>query len=194
MHPKEARVAIGTGRLVHRMVSGSHLIVRERLDDDARLLALLARADLAPCLLFPRAEALDLDAAAVDAVSPIAPIAPPRRPLLLVPDGTWTTAKKLVRLSERLAPLPALRFTPLRPSRYGRLRKEPRATCVSTLEAVHHVIDRFDALGIASAPSARAHDHMLRVMDELVARQLAFEPVHDAAGRASLSAASIRDR
>lgn len=171
MHPKEAKVAIGTGRLTHRAVLGSHLVIGDRCDDDPRLAALLAR-DVAPAILFPRADALDLDRATP---AETAALFGGKRPLVLVVDGTWTTAKSLLRAAPRIASLPALRFTPTRPSRYGRLRKEPRAECWSTLEAVHHLIDRFDALGLAPAPG-RAHDGLIAIMEDLVQRQLAFEP------------------
>ena len=165
MHPKEARVAIGTGRLVHRAVTGSHLLVNERFDDDPRLAALLAR-DVSPVIVFPRADAHDID------------VAPPvfdKPPLVLFVDGTWTTAKKLLRLAPKLAALPAIRFSPATASRYGRLRKEPRAECTSTLEAVHHVIDRFAEHGVAPL-EGRPHDHLLTLMEEVVRRQLAYEP------------------
>lgn len=174
MHPKEARVAIGTGRLVHRAVVGSHLLVNERFDEDDKLAALLARPDLRPVILFPRAGSLDLGSASPSATSELFPSG--TRPLVLIVDGTWTTAKKLLRLAPRLASLPAVRFLPPHGSRYGRLRKEPRAECWSTLESVHHVIDRLDALEVASAPPLRAHDHLLALMDLVVQRQLAFEP------------------
>ncbi len=181
MHPKEARVAIGTGRLVHRAVTGSHLIVGEHFDEDPRLAALLARPELAPVILFPRPGSLDLGTATAEATRALFPAH--TRPLVLIVDGTWTTAKKLLRLAPRLTALPAVRFTPPHGSRYGRLRREPRAECWSTLESVHHVIDRLDALGVAEAPG-RAHDHLLDLMDMVVARQLAFEPEHwESAGR-----------
>jgi DTW domain-containing protein YfiP len=185
MHPKEARVAIGTGRLVHRMIARSHLIVGEALDDEHALGALLERRDLAPLLLFPREDAIDLDR---DDAGPRlkASMGAARRALVLIPDGTWTTAKKLLRLSERLQALPALRFQPPRPSRYGRLRKEPRAECWSTLESGHRVVELFAARGIAAAPEGRAHDRLLALMDDVVARQLVFEPPHRTRGRTGL--------
>lgn len=174
MHPKESRVAIGTGRLAHHALSGSTLIVAERLDDEPALHHLLADPTLAPCVLFPSPRALDLSTATPDEARALAPDG--RRPLVLVPDGTWTTAKKLVRLSRRLAALPAIRFEPSAPARYDRLRKEPRAHCRSTLEAIHEVIDRLDALGLAPAPAGRAHDHLLALLDALVTEQARFEP------------------
>jgi len=181
MHPKEARVAIGTGRLVHRAVTGSHLIVDERFDEAPRLATLLARPDIAPLILFPRPGSVDLDALTPSDARSLVPVG--KTPLVLIVDGTWTTAKKLLRLAPRLASLPALRFKPPRGSRYGRLRREPRAECWSTLESVHYIIDRFDALGLAPA-QGRAHDELLGLMERVVARQLAFEPEHDVrAGR-----------
>ena len=99
-------------------------------------------------------------------------------------DGDMERAKKLLRLAPRLMTLPALRFTPSTPARYGQLRKEPRPECWSTLESVHHVIDRFDALGLAKSPAGRAHDHLLDLLERTIERQLAFEPPeHRAAPR-----------
>lgn len=174
VHPKEARVAIGTARLVHRAILGSHHLVGEAFEHDARLARLLARPDLQPVLLFPSPSAFDLSRATPDDARAFFP--PHRSPLVLVADGTWTTAKKLLRLSPRLLSLPAMRLSPTTPARYGALRKEPRPECWSTLESVHHVIDRLDALGIAPAPPGRAHDHLLALLDHAISRQLAFEP------------------
>jgi len=178
MHPKEAKVAIGTGRLAHHALAGSTLRIGERLDDDAALAALLDDPAHAPLLLFPRRDALDLTTAPREAVRALVP--PGRRPLVVVPDGTWTTAKKLVRLSRRLDALPALCFTPAAPARYDRLRKEPRAGCRSTIEAVHAVIDELDAHGLAPAPQDRAHDHLLTLLDALVAFHTVDEPARRA--------------
>jgi hypothetical protein len=52
----------------------------------------------------------------------------------VIVDGTWALAKKLVRINPRIANLPRYSLAPDEPSRY-RIRAEPRAECVSTLEA-----------------------------------------------------------
>lgn len=174
VHPKESRVAIGTARLVHRAIAGSHHLVGDAFERDARLDRLLDRPDLFPTLLFPSPAAFDLTHAAPVAARAFFPSS--RRPLVIVADGTWTTAKKLLRQSPRLLDLPALRLSPATPARYGALRKEPRPECWSTLESVHHVIDRLDALGVAAAPPERAHDHLLALLEGVIARQLEFEP------------------
>ena len=177
MHPKEAKVAIGTGRMVHREVLASHLLVGERFEDAPALTRLLIDPNYFPVVLFPAVGAFDLTTATAESARRFFPAS--RRPLVLALDGTWSTAKKLLRLSPRLTALPAIRFTPPTASRYGRLRREPRPGCWSTLESVHQVIVRLDALGIAPAPKARAHDHLLELMDGAVRRQLAFEPARD---------------
>ena len=182
VHPKESRVAIGTARLVHRSIVGSHLLVGERFEDDPRLARLLERPGLHPLILYPSPAALDLTTATRDEACAFIPRG--RVPCVILVDGTWTTAKKLLRLAPRLMTLPALRFTPSTPARYGQLRKEPRPECWSTLESVHHVIDRFDALGLAKSPAGRAHDHLLDLLERTIERQLAFEPPeHRAAPR-----------
>src|SRR5262249_54013222 len=51
-------------------------------------------------------------------------------------DGTWSQAKSLWWRNAWLLKLCRVLVTPKEPSIYGRLRKEPRTTHVSTLEAV----------------------------------------------------------
>ncbi len=187
MHPKESRVAIGTGRMAHRSLIGSHLFVGERFEGDPRLTALLADPTLAPCILFPTPRAVDLARATPEALRAVFPSG--RRPLVILVDGTWTTAKKLLNRAPSLGALPAIRFTPGAPSRYDRLRKEPRAECCSSIESVYWVLAYLTALGFAPPPPASAHDHLLTLLDVTVAAQLAFEPPeHRAAARGERAA------
>ena len=55
---------------------------------------------------------------------------------LVVLDGTWSQAKTLWWRNPWLLKLTRIALRPQEPSMYGRLRSEPRAECVSTLEAV----------------------------------------------------------
>lgn len=54
---------------------------------------------------------------------------------LVVLDGTWSQAKGLWWKNPWLLKLRRVILTPKEPSRYGKQRQEPRAECVSTLEA-----------------------------------------------------------
>jgi DTW domain-containing protein YfiP len=139
-HPRERYVPIGTARLAHLCLPGSELRVGVDFDDDAWLRAALADSRDA-YLLFPGPRAID-----VAEVKPSGPIT------LVVVDGTWWQARKLLRRNAMLAALPQIRFTPATPSNY-RIRKEPAEHCVATVEALAQVLgalegdpDRFAAL------------------------------------------------
>jgi tRNA-uridine aminocarboxypropyltransferase len=141
-HPRERKTAIGTARLAHLCLPGSELHVGLELDDDDAVRSALAATDGRPVhLLFPGPRAIDLAHAKID--GPIT---------LVVVDGTWWQARKLLKRNARLAALPQIRFTPPTPSRY-RIRREPSDTCVATVEALAHVLgalegapERFAAL------------------------------------------------
>jgi hypothetical protein len=78
---------------------------------------------------------------------------PPSGPVtLVVVDGTWWQARKVIRENPDLSALPRYTFSPPTPSEY-RIRREPDARCVSTIEALVHVLgvlegdrERFHAL------------------------------------------------
>jgi DTW domain-containing protein YfiP len=55
-------------------------------------------------------------------------------------DGSWSQAKALWWRNPWLLKLQRLVLNPARPSRYGRLRKEPRRESVSTIEAAASII------------------------------------------------------
>jgi DTW domain-containing protein YfiP len=141
-HPRERTVAIGTARLAHLCLPGSELRVGVDFDDDHAVRDALAGGDGRPAyLLFPGPRAIDLAEAKL--TGPIT---------LVVVDGTWWQARKLLRSNGVLAALPQIRFTPPKPSNY-RIRKEPAAHCVATVEALAQVLgalegdpERFAAL------------------------------------------------
>ncbi len=122
-HPHEADNALGTAHLAARALAGARRVVGVALDDDPRLQDVLAEPPGRALLLWPGPGALDLGAAPRDGGL-----------TLVLVDGTWPQAKKLLRLNPRLAALPRYALPPGSPSEY-RIRREPSAECLSTIEA-----------------------------------------------------------
>lgn len=127
-HPRERTMAIGTARMASLCLPNSELHVGVRWDGSAALARAMADRARPAALLWPGAGAID-----VMATPPVGPIT------LIVVDGTWSQAKKLVRHNPALAALPRYAFVPPVPSEY-RIRREPREEFVSTIEALVHVL------------------------------------------------------
>ena len=153
-HPRERHVPIGTARLAHLCLPDSVLRVGVNFDDDREVRAALAAAG-PTYLLFPGPRAIDL----ADA-KPAGPIT------LVVLDGTWWQARKLLKRNAALAALPQIRFTPPTPSNY-RIRREPADHCVATVEALAQV------LGALEGDPAR-FAALLRPFDAMIDTQLRY--------------------
>ena len=121
------------------------------LRDGTRSLELPANA----ALLFPGPEAKNL-ASLPRAELPSA---------LVVLDGTWHHARSLYRELPALHSLPKVSFEPNQPSRY-RLRKEPSAECVSTVEAVVQALEYIE-------PETRGLGNLLRAFTGMIDLQIA---------------------
>ena len=93
-------------------------------------------------------------------------VAPEARPdQLVILDGTWHHAKTLFRDIPALRELPQYKIAPDVPGRY-RIRREPDATSLSTVEAV------IAALRVCE-PGTGGFDQLLDVFETMVNRQLA---------------------
>lgn len=151
-HPREARVAVSTCRMAHLSLPNSQMHVLWSADDSPALAAQLAGPDT--YVLFPAADAVDIASL-------------PRPPhTLVVIDGTWSNAKKLVARSKLLRSLPRVAFHPDFTSNY-RIRREPAEHCLSTIEATAHALERLEA-----APGR--YTPMLAAFDRMVDTQLEF--------------------
>jgi DTW domain-containing protein YfiP len=167
MHPLEARHPVGTGRMAHQCLPGSRLILGTHFDGDTRLAKVLADDSLHPLVLFPGPTAHDLSRLQPAARQALVPAG--KRPLLIVIDGTWHCARKLLHRSPDLQRLPRICFTPSRASGFV-VRRQPKALCFSTIEAIHEVLGLFDP-----APAGpRSYDGLLAAFDEMVQHQLSF--------------------
>lgn len=64
-------------------------------------------------------------------------------------DGTWAQAKTLWWRNPWLLKLPRVILAPTKPSDYGKLRREPKKECLSTLESVALSLEFFQELPAA---------------------------------------------
>lgn len=122
-HPDEASHALNTARLLVAGLVNAHLLVTESLTDHPGWVRRLSDPGWRNELLFPGPDASELSVAADTR---------PRRLVLL--DGTWRKARKLLYLNPILQSLPQVRLAAGLRSRY-RLRKVPHADALSTIEA-----------------------------------------------------------
>ena len=152
-HPREARLAICSAWLTRVALRNAELHRGFDFRDDPRVQELLASRGAA--LLFPGPGAVPVTAALA---------APP--PILVVIDGTWLQAEKMIGANPALATLPRLAVRSDRPSGYGELRREPAAGFLPTIEAVAA------ALGALEGDPAR-FEPMRAAFRIMVERQLA---------------------
>ncbi len=143
MHPKEYKQEkSNTGRLTHLALDNSAIHVGIAFDDHAPTQELLADPRYAPHLLYPGPTAHNLTHA------PLPPEALGDRTLLIfIIDGTWSCARKMLKLSPSLQRLPRVMFTPTAPSRYL-IKQQPQPGCLSTLEATHELLLALTAQGL----------------------------------------------
>jgi DTW domain-containing protein YfiP len=163
-HPRESNVPINTARIAERALPNSERHVGVEFGACEAVRAALANPEAPAILLYPGTGARDLERD------------PPAGPVTLtVIDGTWWQAHKLFKKNPFLAALPRYAFDPGAPSRY-RIRKEPAAHCVSTIEAIVaalRVLERGASgsavLTDAGAPGVEA---LLDPFDTMVEHQL----------------------
>lgn len=170
IHPIEAKRRIATGRMSHLILKGSHLIQGQDYSQDQYVNDLINDPDYHSVILYPGQ--LSKNVSPLSTAERTALFPQDKKLRIFVIDGTWATARKMMRQSENLKQLSRICFTPAKPSNF-RVRKQPGAECYSTIEAIHHTIELLgDSQGFNTA--SREHDHLLNVFDYMVERQLEF--------------------
>lgn len=150
-HPSEARHALNTARLAVLGLDGARRLVGERFQHEQ-----WAEPGYAPCVLFPGegAEVLIPGCAAATG-GPVQ---------LIVPDGTWTHARKLLHINPQLAALPRVMLPAGLATRY-RVRHADIPGALSTIEALTHALNALEAPG--------NFDELLRPFEALIDGQIA---------------------
>jgi DTW domain-containing protein len=146
-HRREARSSTNTGRLAASMLDGAEVRVRGGIASTPAPLPEGRRL-----VLFPRGDARVLDARDAD----------DERVVLLVPDGTWSQARRLLLRDPDLA-ADLVTLQPTEPSRY-RLRCHAREGALCTLEAIARALGILEGLPVEAA--------LLRALDRFVEQGL----------------------
>jgi len=148
-HPSEVKHALNTARLAALGLANAELCVGEVFAD---LPGWLERSGYQSCLLFPG-----------EGAQPLASL-PSDMPLqLVVPDGTWRKAAKLLHMNPLLGALPRVTLAEGGVSRY-RLRKAPMPGALSTIEAIVQALDSLEA--------PREFSELLRPFEALIEGQI----------------------
>jgi DTW domain-containing protein YfiP len=146
-HPRERYVAVGTARMAHLALPNSELHSGVVFGSRHEVASLAARPKAV--VLFPGPGARD-----------VGQLAPGEVETLFIVDGTWPLAHKVLKQNPFLQTLPRIQFIPRKPGNY-RIRKEPAANCVSTIEAVAEVLGRLEGDPERFAQMLPAFDRMV---------------------------------
>ena len=155
-HPNERRKYYSTAKLVLKAITNSKLL--RGLDFERSELERNLTGQI-PLLLFPSNDAQDCEVVQLTSTHTV-----------IVVDGTWAEACKLIRHNPILTELPCLTFKqPLR-STY-RIRKQPREFCLSTIESVAHLL-KLNSLAFGRKNEGNSYDSLFKGFDRMVEQQL----------------------
>jgi hypothetical protein len=147
-HPREARLAICSAWLTRLALENAELHRGVDFEAHPRVRELVAAPGTA--LLFPGAGASPVEAAA-------------RPRALVVIDGTWLQAEKMLERNPSLAALPRLSIDRAPPSGYGDLRREPAEGHLPTIEAVALALGALERDAPRFAPMVDAFRRMVEL-------------------------------
>ncbi|MCK8116102.1 MULTISPECIES: tRNA-uridine aminocarboxypropyltransferase [unclassified Pseudoalteromonas] len=157
-HPSEEKIAKNTAKLLNLSLTDCKIIKGENNTDFAMLNSLPVESTV---LLYPNEHATNLDDTnPKPALSKITH--------LIVIDGTWKKAYKILQLTPLLTKFKTVSFKQLPQNRYA-IRKAPRADSLSTLEAVAHSLLLIEQLNPAP---------LYNLLDELIQKQTQHMPEH----------------
>jgi DTW domain-containing protein YfiP len=168
-HPREKREALATAAATRAMLNRAELAVGLSWPNlsqalgrevDAKRWAVLYLGSARPARLGLRHEVIALDRRGEPAAEQEAMLKGIAGVVLL--DGTWKEAKTLWWRNPWLLKLRRLVLNPQHPSRYGRIRREPRREALSTLEATALLLKHLDG-----GPEVEAA--LLGALDRLIA-------------------------
>ncbi len=165
MHPMEfKKEKVGTGRFSHLLLKNSEIIVDVSFDENSRFLELLQDPEYDSFLLYPGQDSVQLgtDELKLKLI---------KKAQFFVIDGTWPCAKKMVKLTKKLHPIPRVSFETNKVSEFH-IKHQPLPGCLSTVESIHQVIKDLNRMGIESTDDRE--ESLLDVFRYTVNQQLSL--------------------
>jgi DTW domain-containing protein YfiP len=154
-HPRERLHPFGTARMLSLGLERARIVV-----DYGGVLRESGSLSFSPgaALLYPGPGARNLEGLAEN----------DRPRELVVIDGTWHHARTLYRDIPDLHRLPRVQLSPAHPSRY-RIRKEPSAECLSSLEATVESLKLLE-------PETSSLDRLITAFERIIDHQIGSQP------------------
>lgn len=167
MHPKEARkTRNSTGRLAHLALRNSEIVTGIDFSENPRIQSLLKEKTFQPFILYPGKTSKDISEFTAQDLKGLG-----KQPLVFAIDGTWTAAKKMMKMSQNLHPLPRISIQPETPSRFV-IKHQPNNQCLSTIEALFVLLSEMERMGIEKLQGR--HNTLLDTLERMVKTQLSY--------------------
>lgn len=166
MHPMEfKKEKVGTGRFSHLILKNSLVFVDIGFDENEAFQKILRDENYETYVLYPGDEVINLSQDSTPEKFGT------KKKQFIVIDGTWSCAKKMMKLSTTLHDLPRVSFTSSRESEF-KIKHQPLPDCLSTVESIHQVILELNRLGIEA--SQGREENLMEVFRYTVNQQIAL--------------------
>ncbi len=170
IHPIEWKRKIATGRMAHLSLINSHLIKGEDYSNDDTVNTLIEDKENQCFVIYPSVHSVNLSEKSNADKNLL--FNQKQKIVFFLIDGTWHTAKKTMHVSKNLQTLPCLSFVPPKKSNF-KVRKQPQENCLSTIEAIHHLIE-LTANQIGFDLNTKLHDSLIHVFNKMNEKQFKY--------------------
>ncbi len=147
MHPKEfKKVKNGTGHFTHLALSNSELFIGVDFTNHKEIDEIIETYE--SFILYPSQDAINLSEK--NSYFKIFPHAKKKMAIFII-DSTWACSLKMLRESQNLQALAHVSFSSNKLSQF-KIKEQPAAYCLSTIESALEVIERLNAWHVESVP------------------------------------------
>jgi DTW domain-containing protein YfiP len=144
MHPKEyKKEKNGTGQMTKLQLENSEIIVGVDFTNNDRVNEILITEKSCSFLLYPGKDTFNLSNRKSSEINSFMG----NHPYIFLLDGTWSCARKMLKLSKNLQKLKRVSFDNKIKSKFI-IKQQPESLCLSTIESVYTVLNLLKASNI----------------------------------------------